>query len=346
MKPNEIAEMSDKEITDLLQDYVSEHENKFAGSYLFSIIKIVRSWLAHNGKDIKRKIKIKGAEQSPTLKNERIPTQDELIKILNNATVQSRVTCSLMAFSGLRPEVIGNYEGKDGLKLGDIPDLILGREISFSKIPAMIKVRAELSKSKKPYFTLIGQQGCEYLKEYLEYRIRTGEKLNQDSPVITAKISKKPFISTMNIGDQVRKAIRASGLNQRPYVLRAYFDTQLMMAENKGLIMRDYRTFMMGHVGNIEHRYTLNKNNLPEDVIEDMRESYSKSLRFLETERRGIKEEEMNEKINDFKRMMLILAGYSNDEIDREKMLELNNEDLAKKIDEKKAKSLNNSHSQ
>ncbi|MEM3191433.1 MAG: hypothetical protein QW292_04930 [Candidatus Parvarchaeota archaeon] len=121
----------------------------------------------------------------------------------------------------------------------------------------------------------------------------------------------------MNIGDQVRKAIRASGLNQRPYVLRAYFDTQLMMAENKGLIMRDYRTFMMGHVGDIEHRYTLNKNNLPEDVIEDMRESYSKSLRFLETERRGIKEEEMNEKINDFKRMMLILAGYSNDETGR-----------------------------
>ncbi|MEM1613377.1 MAG: site-specific integrase, partial [Thermoplasmatales archaeon] len=211
----------------------------------------------------------------------------------------------------------------------------------------MIKVRAELSKSKKPYFTFIGQQGCEYLKEYLEYRIRTGEKLNQDSPVITAKISKKKhFVSTMNIGDQVRKAIRASGLNQRPYVLRAYFDTQLMMAENKGLIMRDYRTFMMGHVGDIEHRYTLNKNNLPEDVIEDMRESYSKSLRFLETERRGIKEEEMNEKINDFKRMMLILAGYSNDEIDREKMLELSNEDLAKKIDEKKAKSLNNGHSQ
>ncbi|MEM3448855.1 MAG: hypothetical protein QXP38_08265, partial [Nitrososphaerota archaeon] len=40
------------------------------------------------------------------------------------------------------------------------------------------------------------------------------------------------------------------------------------------------------------------------------------------------------------------LAGYSNEEIDREKILELNNEDLAKKIDEKKAKSLNNGHTQ
>ncbi|MEM3941042.1 MAG: hypothetical protein QW538_04620 [Thermoplasmatales archaeon] len=119
-----------------------------------------------------------------------------------------------------------------------------------------------------------------------------------------------------------------------------------MIAEIKGLIMRDYRTFMMGHVGDIEHRYTLNKNNLPEDVIEDMRESYSKSLKFLETERRGIKGEEMNEKINDFKRMMLILARYSNEEIDKEKMLELSNEDLVKRIDEKKAKSLNNAHTQ
>jgi len=31
----------------------------------------------------------------------------------------------------------------------------------------------------------------------------------------------------------------------RAYVLRSYFDTQLMLAESKGLVIRDYRQFWM-----------------------------------------------------------------------------------------------------
>lgn len=307
LSPDDLVKMDDKAATDLLQDYVSSHEEKYTGSYLFGIVKIVRSWLAYNGKAIKRKIKIKGAEQSPTLRNERTPTQAELKRIFGNATVQSRVTCSLMAFSGLRPEVIGNYEGNDGLRISDLPDLeIHGRSVTFKNVPALVVVRPELSKTKRQYFTFLGPEGCRYVKEYLEFRIRTKEKLNASSPIVTAKISKlKPFVSTMNIGDQVRKAIKLAGLKQRPYVLRAYFDTQLMMAESKGLIMRDYRTFMMGHVGDIEHRYTLNKNRLPEKAITDMRESYSRALRFLETEQTGIPEDDLARKLREFALMVV-----------------------------------------
>ena len=111
MSPEDLVSMEEKNLTDLLQDYISSHEGKYAGSYLVSIVKIVRSWIAYNGKEIRRKIKVNDAEQSLTLRNERVPTQEELKKILGNATIQSRVTCSLMAFSGLRPETIGNYTG-------------------------------------------------------------------------------------------------------------------------------------------------------------------------------------------------------------------------------------------
>ena len=322
LTPDDLVKMDDKAATDLLQDYVSSHEEKYTGSYLFGIVKIVRSWLAYNGKAIKRKIKIKGAEQSPTLRNERTPTQAELKRIFGNATVQSRVTCSLMAFSGLRPEVIGNYEGNDGLRISDLPDLeIHGKSVTFKNVPALIVVRPELSKTKRQYFTFLGPEGCSYVKEYLEFRIRTKEKLNASSPIVTAKISKlKPFVSTMNIGDQVRKAIKLAGLKQRPYVLRAYFDTQLMMAESKGLIMRDYRTFMMGHVGDIEARYTINKNRLPEKTITDMRESYSKALRFLETEQNGIPEDDLTRKLREFALMVLesqLQLGLSDKEKNR-----------------------------
>ena len=98
----------------------------------------------------------------------------------------------------------------------------------------MVIVREELSKSRKRYFTFLGQEGCRYLKEYLEFRMNKGEKLNEDSPVVTAKNrGAKPFISTNNVGDQVKKAIRLSGMEKRPYVPRGYFDTQLMLAESK-----------------------------------------------------------------------------------------------------------------
>ena len=48
----------------------------------------------------------------------------------------------------------------------------------------MVVVRATLSKAKHRYFTFLPQEGCTYLSEYLENRIREGENLKPDSPVI------------------------------------------------------------------------------------------------------------------------------------------------------------------
>ena len=90
----------------------------------------------------------------------------------------------------------------------------------------------------------------------------------------------------------------------------------------------------------------MNKGKLPENTIEEMRNSYQKSLKFLETENKGISESEMNKTIKELKTSMLILAGFSEEEIEKEKLLELSNEDLIKKIDEKRIKHLNNGNSQ
>ncbi len=40
---------------------------------------------------------------------------------------------------------------------------------------------------------------------------------------------------------------------------------------------------MMGHMGDIEHVYTLNKHNLRDDVVEKMRDGYVMATDFLET---------------------------------------------------------------
>jgi len=156
-------------------------------------------------------------------------------------------------------------------------------EVIYEKVPTMIVVRRELSKGGHQYFTFLSEEGCEYLKDYLESRLKEGEKLTPNSPILTPKVTPKPFIRSTNIGDMIRAAIRKAGFKWRPYVLRAYFDTQLMLAESKGMVLRDYRQFWMGHKGDIENRYTTNKCRLPEGVIEDMREAYKRSQEYLQT---------------------------------------------------------------
>jgi len=67
----------------------------------------------------------------------------------------------------------------------------------------------------------------------------------------------------------------------RPYVLRSYFDTQLLLAESQGRMTHAYRQFFMGHKGDIEARYTTNKHRLGDAVIRDMRDAYVRSQAML-----------------------------------------------------------------
>jgi hypothetical protein len=189
--------------------------------------------------------------------------------------------------------------------------------VSFQKIPSIVQVRTNLSKAGHPYFTFMPDEGCQYLKELLEYRLRSGEELTPNSPVITSlKFRNQKHIMTTNISDSIRVPIRKAGFDWRPYILRTYFDTRLMMAEADGLIIRDWRAFWMGHKGDIEHVYTLNK-RLPEDVIEQMREAFAKAAeKYLIT---AVSKETMSKDavVATFNRQFLSLAGYSDAEIDQ-----------------------------
>jgi integrase len=312
--PAKLVEMGEKEIFDFLLDFVSSSEKKgHAGSYISSTLKAVRSWLAFNHKEIRGKIKMRGQDDAPSLKNEKVPNQDELRKILLSGDKKTRVACVLMAHAGVRPEVIGNYYGNDGLRVGDLPELeIKDGKVTFSKTPTMVIVRSELSKARNQYITFLSEEGCNYLKDYLEERMLEGEKITSESSLITPKLRMKPFIRTVNIGDSVRLAVRSAGFPWRPYVLRSFFDTQLMMAESKGHVIRDYRTFWMGHKGDIENRYTTNRKRLPEDAIENMRESYQKSQGYLQTEK-TIGKDDIDRKIQ---RAVLLVSGFKEEEID------------------------------
>jgi hypothetical protein len=301
----------------MLMDYVSSAEKKgYAGNYINSTMKAVKSWLAHSNRELKVKIKIKGIDETPTLKDERVPTIDELKRVFLSGNSRARTACVLVAHGGLRLQTLGDYQGQDGLRIGDLPELrIDNRGVTFSTVPTLVVVRKELSKAGHQYFTFLSEEGCEYVKDYLEERMREGEELATTSPMVTPKQKMKPFIRTINIGDIMRGAMRQAGLPWRPYVLRSYFDTQLMLAESKGLVLRDYRQFWMGHKGDIENRYTTNKRRLPDSVVDDMRHAYGKSQEYLQTTKSRETSEEKLAQV--FRRQLLLVAGFAQDEVDK-----------------------------
>jgi PAS domain-containing protein len=318
--PKDIASMTPKQAGNFILDVVTELEKeKLSGKYIGNYVKALKNWLEYNDVHVTQKVKV--SDELVKVGDEIPPIPDELKKILLMGDFRARAVCGIVAFTGVRLEVLGNFLGDDGLKIKDFPEMtVKGKTVDYAEVPTLVAVRKSLSKSKKPYFTFLCEEGCEYLKQYLEWRLQRGEKLVPDSPLVTPYQMSLAgqHIRTANIGDMMRKAIRAAGFQWRPYVLRRYYDTRMMLAESDretGMI-RDYRVFFMGHSGDMEATYTVNK-GLSKDIIRKMRESYEKAAdKYLATTRR--KEEVTKETVvQTFNRQFLQMAGYSEDEIDK-----------------------------
>ena len=273
---------------DKIDDIVTQLEEEgLSPGYIESIIKSIKSWLKHNGVELTRRIVISNVGRTPTIEDEQIPSKEELSRIFRTSPPRVRVAEAFIALADLRPQVLGDHWGQDGLRVRDLPELRIEKgKVTFEVLPTRVNVRASLSKTRHKYFTFLSEEGCTFLAEYLESRIRDGEELTPDSPIIGHKTKRavvNPFIRTVKIGDLIRKSMRKAGVRKRPYVLRCYAETQLIIAESKGKISHPYLQFIAGHKGDIESRYSTNKGRLPPDMIEDMRSAYKACEPFLST---------------------------------------------------------------
>jgi len=272
------AKVDMKGFQDSLEDLVTrlESERKSPG-YILDLLKTVKSWLRYHDVTLKRRIKVTNPNATPTIENEQIPSHEELSRIFRASSPRVRAAEALIAFADLRPQTLGNHDGSDGLTLKDLPELrVQGSEVSFEKTPTMVIVRPTLSKAGHKYFTFLIGEGCTYLKEYVEERLRLGEQLRPESPLIAherPRSTTRKFVMTRKITHLIRMAMRKAGVYKRSYVLRAYAETQLIIAESRGRISHPYLQFMAGHKGDIEARYSTNKGILPEEMVEDMRRS-------------------------------------------------------------------------
>lgn len=360
-KPADYARLPKRKMEEVAFDYIQEMEQKinprsgkkYAPSYIASNLKAILSWARWNRKAFEIEIKIADSGKRPTLVNERVPTNDELRKVLYAPTtkLRTRVAIAIMAFAGCRPEVQGNYTGLDGLRIKDLPELeIQEKKVEFTKMPTRVIVREELSKIKHWYPTFLCEEGCEFVKQYMDYRIAQGEKLTPETGITVSigkdlKISGRlhrpdlsPFMRTTKIGEDIRIAMRASGLPWRPYVFRSYFDTAMMLGESRGMVTHAFQQCWMGHNNSIEDTYTLRKGQLPAELLEDMRSSYVKVSELLETRSKGVT---MSEIELVARKGTLALLGFTEQEIDGLGDLSLYSlQDLKKISDEKRYKDL------
>ena len=332
----EYVRLPKRKMEEMAFDFVQEMETKlnpkngknYAPGYIECYLKALVAWARWNRKSFEMKIKIANLSSRPTLAHERVPTNDEVRRVLyaDTTSLRTRVSIVIMAFAGCRPEVQGNYLGIDGLRIKDLPELqIKESEVVFTRVPTLVTVRSELSKSRYWYPTFIPEEGCEILKQWLDKRIKEGEKLTPESGIVvsTEKMQRvnlrtgisdvSPFIRTTKLCNLIRVSMRAVGLPWRPYIFRSYFDTMQILAESKGLITHPYVQCFVGHGGDMEATYSTRKSQLPPELLEDMRGAYAKESELLTTRKSStMSEDRITEKFN---RQFLLISGWTEEEI-------------------------------
>ena len=267
---------------------------------------------------------IKGA----SLTTERVPTQEELGMVLDKLSLRGRVIALFMAHSGVRPGVLGSYLAEGGLTLGDLPDLRLDPSPSFAESPFVIRVPASLSKTRVMYTTFGSSQLTTAFLAYLGERKKAGEKLSPQSPVVTANPTRgiaqrsreeatysRGFLTTKTVMEEIRSSLESTvpkGVRWRPYVLRAYCSTRLMMAEGASKITRDLREAILGHDGGVAARYNVGK-PWGEDLMKEARAAYLRCEPFLAT----VHTKEQENVPQQVAIAMLQLAGFSEEEIEK-----------------------------
>jgi integrase len=257
-RPSDLPGMGER-LRDLLIDYAK----KKGATWGSLTVSAVKNWLEFNGIHLPYRFRLGNVP----VQREKCPGVEQAESLLLHADLKTRAMVSLVAFSGVRLETIGNADGTDGLRIGDLPELMVEeKNIAFNENPAMLIVRESISKARHRYFTFIPQRGMEYILAYL----RTRGALKESDPLIASRSG--GFLKTESISAAIRKAMRRAELRGfRPYDLRHFFATRMLLAEAGGVIPRDYRVFWMGHRGDIEARYTLNKHILPAELVRDMR---------------------------------------------------------------------------
>ncbi|MCI4364630.1 MAG: hypothetical protein L3K10_00990 [Thermoplasmata archaeon] len=329
LDPEELSKLATKDpdrLHDLLVKFAADLKSEERlDSYIAKVFDGLRSWLRARRVEFDQFPRLSPV-RGVSLENEVVPSPDELRAVLYNSgmSFRGRSSALFMAHAGLRPGVLGTYQALDGLRLGDIPDLKLGKVPAFSELPFSIRVPARLSKTRKLYTTFGTTELGETFLAYLRERVERGEKLGADSPVIAANplgmargyAKDTGFLTTKGIVMELRETLKGrapEGKRLRPYVLRCYASTRLLLAEASSKIPRDLRESILGHdTGGAAARYHVGKTWGPE-LLKEARASFKRAETFLTTNAVI----ESNEGGNRVLRALMVVKGMAPTDADK-----------------------------
>src|SRR5947199_8755480 len=110
--------------------------------YVENFVKAVRSWCDHN--DVVLRRIVVGDTGATFTENEALLLPELVRAALNAASPRGKVVISLIAFAGVRPEVLGMRRADDGLTIGDLPDGLTdaqARAVRIQRVPLRAVVR-------------------------------------------------------------------------------------------------------------------------------------------------------------------------------------------------------------
>lgn len=293
LTPGELADLGRSEpqrLREVLIRYAQELKRRGnRASYIAKTFVGIKGWLRFNhvAYDDFPRLRVVPGE---SLSEERVPTQEELRRILSTYDARGRVIALFMAHAGVRPGVLAAPDGADGLRLADLKDLALGKEPTFERLPFHVVVPGRLSKTSVEYHTFGTPELADALLAYLAERRARGEVLTAASPVVTVdpkgartefrKRAKTDFIAEPVMMRSLRAGLKAILPTARTYVFRPYCSTQMLAAR----VDKDGREAILGHSLGVSGRYNLSKRLHP-TMIEELRREYAKAVPYLESGR-------------------------------------------------------------
>ena len=207
-------------------------------------LSVIKTFFENNDIELSAKFwsRLKRANgTSRALTQDRIPTREELIRILNQMPLRARALFLVMESSGMR--------------IGETTKLQMD-DIELDKSPAEIRIRAEYTKSHLPRTTFISAEAATMLKEWLKVRehyISTHVNSLQFStrvfPVRTTKLSRHFIVALEKTGLDDKDPTTGRRI-LHPHTLRKYFRT-----EGAKAIPVDILEALMGHEGYMTDSY-------------------------------------------------------------------------------------------
>ena len=226
--------------------------------------------------------------------DDRIPTFEEIRKLIEYPDRRIKSIVYIMASSGVR---LGAW---DFLKWGHITPIERNEEVVAAKLVVY-------AGEDEQYFSFISSEAWQAVKDWIEYREQSGEKISEDSWVMRdlwdarqaqgrGLVTKPEKLSSLGIKRLMERAIWAQGLRKKlepgkkrhPYQtnhsLRKWFKTRCEIAGMKSINVET----LMGHSTGISDSYY-------RPTEDELLDDYLKVIPFLTISDENRLQEQVNE---------------------------------------------------